>query len=140
MSRKNKRARSARWPRTIGGVEIPKDLRRSGAALLDAANSPAARELFTAGLTMMAASATAAANAALERQRAKYAATPPQPPEPPRPPEPPAPPEPPVPPSPPPPPSAPGQPGVPDPQALADAIGEAVDSALARVFGAKRPR
>jgi len=112
--------KTPKLPKTIGGVKIPKELRKTGGALLAKANSPAGREMMAAGLTMAATGLAAAATAAAARQSAKPRTG--------------APPKPPMPPS---QPRQPGEPGVADPQAFADAIGDAVDAALARVFGKK---
>lgn len=124
--------KSPKLPKTIGGVKIPKELRKAGGALLAKADSPAGREMLAAGLTMAATGLAAAATAAADRRRAgPFAETPPTPPFRPAPP---------IPPVPPAPPHQPGRPGVADPQALADAIGDAVDAALARVFGGRTAR
>ncbi len=112
-------------PKRIAGVKIPKELRAAGGALLEKADSPAGREMLAAGLAMLATGAAAAATAAAQKHRAApragVAPTPPVPPEAPDAP------------------SRPGEPGLGDPQALADAIGNAADAVLTRLFGAKRP-
>jgi hypothetical protein len=41
---------SAKLPKKIAGVKIPKKLRKSGGALIEMANTPAGRELIAAGL------------------------------------------------------------------------------------------
>ena len=48
-------------PKHIGGVKLPKELRRQGEALIAKANSPEGRAAIAKGLTMAAAVATAAA-------------------------------------------------------------------------------
>lgn len=45
MAKKN-----AKLPKKIGGIKIPKKLRKSGGKLIEAANTPAGRELLAAGL------------------------------------------------------------------------------------------
>jgi len=50
-----------RIPKKIGGLKIPKELRRAGEELLDKANSTMGREIIASGLTMAAAAASAAA-------------------------------------------------------------------------------
>jgi hypothetical protein len=91
MSKKKKRI-----PKEIGGVRLPKELRRTGEALIDHASSPQGRQAIAAGLTFLAG---LAANRA-----GRSESVPPEPsgrPEPPVTPEPPIPPAPPVPPVPP---------------------------------------
>ncbi len=115
------KTKKVKLPKRIGGVKIPKELRQAGGAILDKANSPAGREMIAAGLTMAAAAATAA----VRKQRgAARPSTPPAAPETPD-----------VPLA----PTRPGEPGIGDPQALADAIGNAADAVLTRLFGAKKP-
>lgn len=118
-----------RIPKRIGGVKVPKELRRTGealldqgGALLDKANTPAGREMIAAGLSMAAAAASAAitrTNAAREGERQPPAA-----------PIPPVPPEAPVPPVPP----REGQ-RTPEAQVIADALGQAAEQVLGRLFG-----
>lgn len=109
-------------PKRIGGVKIPKELRRKGDALIDRVSSPAGREMLAAGLSM----AVAAASAAVVKARAEREARS-------------APPTPPVPPGPPVPPRAPqGTHKAPDPQVIADAVGQAAELVLARLFGGKK--
>lgn len=68
MAKKKKRI-----PKTIGGVKLPKELRRAGEAILDqaitTANSPQGKAMIATGLSMAAAAAVKAA----ERQAAKPA-------------------------------------------------------------------
>lgn len=47
-----------RLPKEIGGVKLPKELRKSTEALIEAARDAAGRELFAAGLTAVIANAT----------------------------------------------------------------------------------
>ena len=54
------KTKKAKIPKRIGGVKLPKELRKTGEAILDKANSPQGREMLAAGLTMAAAAATAA--------------------------------------------------------------------------------
>lgn len=56
-----KKAKKRRIPKEIAGVKIPKDLRRQGEALIDAANSPAGRTLLLSGLATVVTSAMAKA-------------------------------------------------------------------------------
>lgn len=118
MSEKKK---GKRIPKTIAGVKLPKDLRKAGEKLLDEAQKPEVQAKI-AGVLTMAAGAVAAAAA---KKRAAEAARPAEPPQAPIPPEPPRPPR-------------PGDPGTrtaPDPQAVADAIGQAAEQVLGRFFG-----
>jgi hypothetical protein len=107
------KTKKVKLPKSVGGVKIPKDLRRKGEKLIggaiDTANSPKGREMLAMGL---AAVATAAA--------AKAAKAHGEHPKQPRPPEPLHPPEPPV----------PGRPGI---EANVDQVVEAV-SAAANAF------
>ena len=59
--------KKAKLPKRIGGLKLPKELRRTGGRIADMVNSPAGRELIAAGLTM----AAAAVKAAVEKDRAK---------------------------------------------------------------------
>lgn len=119
------KTKKAKLPKRIGGVKIPKELREVGGAILEKANSPAGREMLAAGLTM------AAATAALQRKRGTHpfsaaSATPPPPPAAPAAP------------AASPAPTEPGKPGLGDPQALADAIGNAADAMLTQLFGTRK--
>lgn len=98
-----------KMPKDIGGFKVPKDLRKTGEAIIEKANSPEGRQVIAAGLAM----ATTAAVAAMERQKAKKPAEP----------EPAA--------------QKPGDPGTQSPQAVADAIGQAAEMMLGRFFGKK---
>ena len=103
-------AKKGRLPKQVMGVKIPKDLRKAGDQLLEKANTPAGREVIAGALTMAAAAATAA----VARGREKRAA------------------------------AAPdedagakaqGTQRAPDPQAFADAVGQAAEMALGKFFG-----
>jgi hypothetical protein len=98
-----------------------------GEALLAQANTPAGREVLTAGLTMAAAAASAAiVNAGRERAKAADAAAAPEPAAPHTPPS-------------PPPQGAPqGTQRTPDPQVIADALTQAAEQVLGRFFGGKK--
>jgi hypothetical protein len=62
MAKKKKRI-----PKSIGGVKLPKELRRAGEAILDSAittaNSPQGKAMIATGLSMAAAAAMKAAEA-----------------------------------------------------------------------------
>jgi hypothetical protein len=62
MAKKKKRI-----PKTIGGVKLPKELRRAGEAIIDQAittvNSPQGKAMIATGLSMAAAAAMKAAEA-----------------------------------------------------------------------------
>lgn len=62
MAKKKKRI-----PKTIGGVKLPKELRRAGEKIIDqavtAANSPQGKAMIATGLSMAAAAAMKAAEA-----------------------------------------------------------------------------
>ncbi|MGU3392241.1 hypothetical protein [Sphingomonas sp. M1A8_2b] len=59
-------------PKQIGGMKVPKELRKKGEALIEKASTPQGREAITAGLAMAATVAVAA----IERQRTKQTAAP----------------------------------------------------------------
>ena len=65
------KTKKTKIPKRIAGVKLPKELRKTGEAILEKANSPAGREMLAAGLTMAAAAATAAV--ARSRQQAAEA-------------------------------------------------------------------
>lgn len=113
------KTKKVKLPKSVGGVKIPKELRRKGETLIggaiDAANSPKGREMLAMGLAAVATAAAAKA-AKAHADHAK----PHHPPEPPRPPQPPHPPE----------PAAPGRAGI---DANVDQVIEAV-SAAANAF------
>ncbi|MES2056636.1 MAG: hypothetical protein V4564_11925 [Pseudomonadota bacterium] len=52
-----KTAKAAKLPKRIAGIKVPKELRKSGAALLEKANSPIGREVIAAGITAVVAAA-----------------------------------------------------------------------------------
>ena len=70
MAKKN-----AKLPKKIGGVKIPKKLRKSGSKLIEAANTPAGRELLAVGL--VAAGGALAKAQQKRRTHAEEAAKPP---------------------------------------------------------------
>lgn len=65
MSKKS--GRKAKLPKQVGGVPVPKKLRKAAAKVVVAAASPAGMELIAAGLS----AAAALASAAVERERVK---------------------------------------------------------------------
>ena len=115
-----------RIPKQVMGIKIPKDLRKRGEALIDAAGSPEGREVMAGvmGIAATAMAAIAAKNAARaatgEAGAAEKTAVPPIPPQPERhdPPR--------------------GTTREPDFQNIADTIGRNVEIALERMFGAKK--
>ncbi|MGY4398609.1 hypothetical protein ACVWZA_003817 [Sphingomonas sp. UYAg733] len=50
-------AKAAKLPKRIAGIKVPRELRKSGAALLEKANSPIGREVIAAGITAIVAAA-----------------------------------------------------------------------------------
>ena len=67
MAKKAKSAdkpKAPKLPKTIAGVKIPKDARKTANKALKAASSPAGRELIAAGLSMAVATAAARTRAA----------------------------------------------------------------------------
>jgi hypothetical protein len=71
------KAKTIKIPKTIGGVKIPKDLRKKGNALLEKANSPEGRQVIASGMAMMATAALAArSQAAKAAPEAKAAPSP----------------------------------------------------------------
>lgn len=113
-------ARKGRIPKKIGGVKLPKSVRKPAEKLIAKASTPEGRRVLAAGLAM---AASALATRSTPAPRAEDA--PPAPPRPPVPPVPPVPPEPPV--APPTPPNGVGQ-GTVDPGAIADAVGKAASA------------
>ena len=105
------KTKKAKIPKRIGGVKLPKELRKTGEAILDKANSPQGREMLAAGLTMAAAAATAA----VARSRANATQTAAEP-------------------------SSEKSSAAqdPHPQQMADAIGTMTDMLLGRLFGPKK--
>jgi hypothetical protein len=61
------KTRKGKLPKRIGGVKLPKEVRKTGGRIAKVVNSPAGRELIAAGLTIAAAAVTAA----VEKERVK---------------------------------------------------------------------
>ncbi len=78
MAKKKKRI-----PKTIGGVKLPKELRRAGEKVIDqavtAANSPQGKAMIATGLSMAAAAAMKAAEAKAAKPAAEKFAEKPSP-------------------------------------------------------------
>ena len=78
MSKKKKRI-----PKTIGGVKLPKELRRAGEKIIDhaitTANSPQGKAMIATGLSMAAAAAMKAAEKQAKPVAAEKAADKPSP-------------------------------------------------------------
>lgn len=123
---KDKKRKTAKLPKEVMGIKLPREVREVGGALLEKANSPQGREMLAAGLTM----AAAAASAAVAKGAARRDAARPTPSEGGAPDGPPAPPTPPTPPQ--------GTHMQPDPQAIAEAVGKAAEAMLGRLFGGKK--
>lgn len=112
--------KKGRIPKTIAGVKVPKELRKAGEKLLDEVQRPETQAKIAGALTMAAGAVAAAAAKKRAAEAAVRPPTPPHPPEAPRDP------------------TRPGEPGTrsaPDPQAVADAIGQAAEQVLGRFFG-----
>lgn len=109
MAKKGKKS-GFRLPKEIGGVKVPKEARRAGEALIEKANSPAGRQALASGLAM--AATVAAAAAARQNRHAEPAAKP----------------DPAC--------GAPGTGGT-DASRVADAIGEAANAFMSRIFNHK---
>ena len=119
---KTKKPKTAKLPKAVLGIRLPKEVREAGGALIEKANSPQGREMLAAGLTMAAAAATAAAaKGRANREQAadspseasapgaeRQAAKPPQ-----------------------------GTQTQPDPQAIVEVVGKAAEAMLGRLFGGK---
>ena len=105
------KTKKTKIPKRIAGVKLPKELRKTGEAILERANSPQGREMLAAGLTMAAAAATAA----VARSREKAAEVPKDMVV-----------------------GEAGKPGTPDPQAFANAIGGMAEAALGKFFAARK--
>lgn len=60
MAKKGKKS-GFRIPKEIGGMKVPKEARRAGEALIEKASSPAGRQALASGLAMAATVAAAAA-------------------------------------------------------------------------------
>lgn len=54
-AKKNKSAKSGKLPKTVAGIELPKELRKQGAKLLDLIKNPMVGDLVAAGLVALAA-------------------------------------------------------------------------------------
>ena len=93
-----------KFPKEVGGVEMPEDVRRAADALIKRVDSRLGREALAAGMTLAATAVVAMAGSGkvsfeIDDDDAPEAPEPPQPPEPPVapvPPTPPTPPEPPI--------------------------------------------
>jgi hypothetical protein len=138
----------AKFPREVGGMEMPKDVRNAADALIRRVDSRLGREALAAGLTLAACAVVAASGSG--KASVDFDDNGPDAPEPPTPPQPPEPPVAPVPPTPPAPPEPPVRPEPlrPQPrpsgmtpaqaQAMADALGNVAQAALTRFLSAKR--
>jgi hypothetical protein len=112
MAKKDKKG--FRIPKEIGGVKIPKEARRAGEAILEKANSPEGRQMLASGIAMAATAA-----AAMAARQARGPAAPAKPaPDPAGP-------------------QRPGQSGTVDPHQVADAIGQAANALMNKMFGAR---
>jgi len=113
-----------RLPKEIAGFKLPKELRKSGDALIEKANSPEGRQAIASGLAMVgglvaanaARKADAKATETAKPEAARPEAAKPDAPKPET--------------------AKPGTPGI-NPQQMADQIGAAADMLLGRIF-AKR--
>ena len=136
-----------RFPKEVGGVEMPADVRRAGDALIGRVHSRLGREALAAGFTLAAAAVIAAKGNGRDgpapdtkpKPKPDDAPEPPIAPEPPVPPKPPVAPVAPVPPTPPEPRTA-AKPAVTnvEAQAIADALGNVAEAALSRFLGGRR--
>lgn len=54
-AKKNKSAKTGKLPKTVAGIELPKELRKQGAKLLDLIKNPMVGDLVAAGLVALAA-------------------------------------------------------------------------------------
>lgn len=54
-AKKSKSAKSGKLPKTVAGIELPKELRKQGAKLLDLVKNPLVGDLVAAGLVALAA-------------------------------------------------------------------------------------
>lgn len=110
MAKKGKKS-GFKIPKEIGGIKVPKEARRAGEALIEKASSPAGRQALASGLAMAASMAAAAA----ARQSRPTAARPAEP-DPEK--------------------RDPGTSGT-DATRVADALGDAANAFMNRVFGHK---
>lgn len=132
MSKKSgdkKKAKTAKLPKEVMGIRLPKEVRAIGGAVLERANSPEGREMLAAGLTMAAAAASAAVARGRAKREAAAAPVPPVAPAPAGPDAPPAPPAPPTPPQ--------GTQADPDPAAMLAMVGTVAESVLGKLFSKK---
>jgi hypothetical protein len=107
MAKTKDAPKAGKLPKTVGGVKIPKELRKGGEKLLAKAQTPEGRAVIAKGAAMVAGLAATMAQAAAAK---KGVAVPVRPREPG------------------------AQPGSGQPDALADAIGAGVDAVLGRWF------
>ncbi|BCA64099.1 hypothetical protein HMP09_3333 [Sphingomonas sp. HMP9] len=70
------KAKTIKIPKTIGGVKLPKELRKTGNALLEKANSPEGRQVIASGMAMFATAAMAARSQAAKAPAPEPAAAP----------------------------------------------------------------
>lgn len=120
MAKKSKKG--FRIPKEIGGIKVPKEARRAAEALVEKANSPAVRQALASGLAMAATAAAATMAAKQSRKTSDTAGTASDQPHahadkshcga-----------------------SKPGQGGTNDPQQVADAIGQAANAFMSKMFG-----
>ncbi|WP_425230697.1 hypothetical protein [Sphingomonas sp.] len=107
------KAKKVKLPKRIGGVKIPKELRKGGARLIEQAQTEDGRAAIIRGAATVAGIAANVARAAAAKRAAKpaepVAAAP----------------------------AAPGGPGVAKPDALGDAIGAGAEAVLGRLFPRK---
>lgn len=123
-----KKAKAGKLPKHIGGVKLPKEVRKGAAKLVKAAASPAGRELIATGLAMAAGAIRAQAGRQRAVAEAESAAQRPAPPVPPTPPSPPrAAPK-----------AAPIAANAPDPHEIGVELGRIAEAALAGLFGRKK--
>ncbi|HEY0622650.1 hypothetical protein, partial [Sphingomonas sp.] len=54
-AKKSKSAKAGKLPKTVAGIELPKELRKQGAKLLDLIKNPMVGDLVAAGLVALAA-------------------------------------------------------------------------------------
>ena len=116
-----KKAKAGKLPKEILGVKLPKEARKAGDRLIEAARSDEGRRAIAGALATVAATAAAAAAAAQRRADrpaapAADAAPPPEA----------AP--------------APGAPGTRDPRPFDDVIGQAAGAVLGRLLAPRPPR
>ena len=55
MAKKDKSSKQGKIPKTIGGMKLPKELRKSGEKLIARAQTPQGRQVIAAGLAMASA-------------------------------------------------------------------------------------